>query len=156
MSKKSQYQIGLTLVELIVVIVLLGIISAYTTIRFMQPSLAEYFTAVEQLKRDILLTQSLSMGLNAQYRIIFSGNYYYITDPAGTRYNHSVFGTSNISLASSASITTNLSSNTLIFDGLGRPYSLSGKLSSNGIITVSTTGNSQIVNVTPETGYIYQ
>ncbi len=155
MELNSKKYTGFSIVEILAVIVLLSILGVFFAPRIITTAAVSTGANYDQLIRDIKLTQSLSMARNERYRIIINNTSYYIENSSGSRYDHGVFGTNNISLGTGVTFSTNLTSNTLIFNGLGRPYSVSGLLSSAAnIIITSPGGVTQTISVAPETGFI--
>jgi MSHA pilin protein MshC len=112
---------GFTLIELIMVLVILGVLSAYVAARW-SPGDSAVHTEAAQLARDLRHAQALAMSLGTPLDFVASGGGYSVTnsgsviqDPArGSPFQHNLANGVNLG----GSCTTG---DTLRFDTLGRP-----------------------------------
>jgi MSHA pilin protein MshC len=129
---------GFTLIEFITVLIITVIIAR--SVQMILPTSSNYYlsTATEQLKRDIRYTQILALSLNTSYTITILAGSYSIspTPPAGA-----------VSVTMPTGVT--LTPATLTYSLMGDP-----SLSSNLVITISVTGASNTLTISPETGYV--
>ncbi len=150
---------GFTVVELVLVIIVLGILAAFLiTPKIYSTDRMTLDAEVKRLLADVRYTQALSMYRNARYRLNLSGSTSYsILTSSGGAFNYFAAGGTAVALRSGTTLTTN-GGNYLIFDGRGIPYtssSASGNgsaTSSNYVITISNSGGSEAVSISPETG----
>jgi len=155
---------GFTLAEMIVVLIVLGIISAIAIPRFSQ-NVVQLSAQADQVARDVRYAQTLSMtrggalGSQGCYCIFFTATGYqfrsnansYAT-PCTSAVVHPATGSSAaIVLAGTAVSTANLTGNYLEFDTKGQPTSLT-VATTNGTITLTGTGGPRTVVVSPVTG----
>ncbi len=129
---------GFTLFEIIAVMLVVSIIAAFATSRFPTTATFGVTTVVDQLKRDIRYTQILAMSLGTDYTItVVAGGYSIVpTPPDGA-----------VSVTAPTGVT--LTPASITFNSMGDP-----SLVSSVSITVSGSGNSQILTINPETGYV--
>lgn len=155
---RSRHVTGITLFELILVIAIAGLLLVVSMPEF--PGFAvELRTQAEQLAGDIRYTQSISMHRGARFRINFFSTYYTITDLAGTA---SIPNPSNNAAQKNMesgiilSLNASIPNSFLVFDGRGAPYVDTGStgLSSTGTITLAHDTETQLVQVSPETGAV--
>jgi len=144
---------GFTMLELIAVLSVAAIVSAF--IFFRTPALSPYSldAQAETLARDIRLTQTLAVTYNTWYRIQFSANSYQIlVGTAGTTgFIYPGTASSTISLPSGMSLSSTQS--TIRFNNMGQPYDGSGNvLASQVTVTLTADGLSALVTVQPQTG----
>jgi MSHA pilin protein MshC len=153
MEKKS----GFTLIELIVVIVIMTIISAYAVARW--PGVNINLNAqAQQLANQIRYTQSQAFANNIQYRINLTSTSYSITDINGNAVIDPVTGANTTSMSSGITASfANLPNNLIAFDANGIPYTNSTAttvLASVAVITLSQGGVSRTVSISPQTGRV--
>jgi len=159
---------GFTLGELLIVIVLVGIISAIAVPRMSNDPLV-VATQAEQLAADIRYAQSLAMtqaataSAQARYRINFvSASTYTFTRADGTAVPHPSTGsTAATSLSSGVTMTlppTGLANSLVGFDGRGIPYTdaavSAAALGATATITLTKNAYVRTVTVAPQTGLV--
>ena len=161
---RTPAQRGFTLRELLVVMVLVGIISAIALARMgNDPVLAS--TQADQLAGDIRYVQALAMTQGQRYRLNLSATGYTLTlaDAGGTLVRHPVSGsTAQTNWNSGVTISlppTNLPNNLIAFDGRGIPYidnvaTIALAAASTATITLSKGGANQSITITPLTGRV--
>lgn len=143
---------GFTLVELVIVLVLAAILAAAVLPRFTQ-GIVEISSQAEQVAADIRYAQTLSMTHGQRYCIAFTATGYQLrTTSCTVPVNHPATGSSAAIVLSGATVaTSNLTGNALEFDTKGRPQTLT-VATSNGTITLTASGQTRSVIVSPETG----
>ena len=149
---------GFTIIELVVVILIVGIVAAYVTVRTPQTASFDMSDSFEALKYDLRLTQILSMSLNERYRFVIdtANDSYEIQDASGTPfYNPAAEATSTV-LPGNIQLTGNHT--TLIFDGRGLPRNSSGSnsaISTPATYTLTLGSDVRTVSVEPQTGLVH-
>ena len=149
--------IGFTLIELVIVIVVLGIIAITVAIKFPSSSSSIQFGATtDQVVSDIRYTQSLSMNLNERYRINFASNSYSIEDAKNNLIKHPAANSTTITLATGTSFSKPPTPNCIAFDGRGEPCDCSAgtALTITEIIQLANSSTTRDITVTPTTGYV--
>ena len=164
MAQAESVNRGITLVELVVVLLLVAILAFAVSPRFSENTL-ELSSQAEQVATDIRYAQTLSitrgaaLGSQGRYCIFFTATGYqyrnngnsYAT-PCTVAVAHPATGSSTaIVLAGTAVSTANLTGNYLEFDTKGQPTSLAAPLS-DATITLTATGGPRTVVVSPVTG----
>lgn len=141
---KIRKNLGITLLELLVVIVILGILIAISYMAF--PGTSINLTAqAEQLTNSIRYAQNLSMTKNKRYKIATneSTSSYSIKDSS----ENEVY---NIALGSGVTITPTIN---IIFNNKGAPYSDNvTPLASTAIIYLNSGEAANQISITPLTG----
>jgi prepilin-type N-terminal cleavage/methylation domain-containing protein len=155
-------QRGFTLQEMLIVIVLVGIISAIALPRMgNDPVLLS--TQVDQLAGDIRYVQALAMTQAQRYRINLTATGYTFTlaDAGGTAVIHPLTGSAApINWNSGTAIAlppTNLPNNLVAFDGRGVPYTdnlATTALAATATIVLSRGPANQQITISPETGKV--
>lgn len=160
-SYKINRQRGFTLIELVMVIVILGILSAVVYERW--PTGMEEAAAAKELKRAIRYAQHKAM--TRQFNT--PGEAWGLTvntDSSYTVHNKRIIG--GPELAETTYVTRCLNSENLppcaiplaggpvYFNGLGEPLDAAGNPIAGTTFTVGAGPNALIVTVSPETGYV--
>jgi len=144
---------GFTWVELIVVIVILGIMSAFVAIRFMGSDTV-LAAQTEVLKAHLRYAQSRSMNSNTVWYIQFSGNSYSLYKKGDAVAKLIPGGDSpTLNLPSGMSITSGIVS----FDDWGKPYTDADAQVEQAIdrtLTVTDSSGLRIITITKNTGFI--
>ena len=147
---------GFTTIELVAVIVLVGILAFSFSPRFTERTI-ELNGQVEQLAGDIRFAQSLSMTHGARYCIFFNAaqsQYQFRNSSCATAVAHPATGsTAYITLSNTSMALSNISGSYIEFDTKGKPYTFTAP-SSNATITLSSSGGTRSVSVSPETGRV--
>jgi Tfp pilus assembly protein FimT len=158
--------VGFTLTELVVIIVLVGIVALLAVPRLANLVGVKASATARKLQSDVVYTQSLSMTTNTRHRLVFlSSTSYEVRDAAGALATNPD-GQGGFSVAMGSGITLSWSLNGITvanrgveFDTLGRPYFYSGSTPSvsnlaAGTITVSGGDTTQTVTVQAQTGMV--
>jgi MSHA pilin protein MshC len=142
---------GFTLIELIMVLVILGVLSAYVAARW-SPGDAAVHTEAAQLARDLRHAQALAMHtgtpldfepLGSGYRVTGGGTV--IQDPArGEPFLHDLAN----------GVTRGGSCGTVRFDTLGRPLTGGSLMASPCTHVLSGPSVTSTVTLTPVTGFV--
>ena len=146
---------GFTLTEMIIVIIIIGILSAAVFIRWSK-STTDLDAQKALLVNDLRYTQNLSMSRNERYRfVIISSIKYDIQDSNGN--SQEIPSTANGNLISGITLSSPI--NIIIFDGRGTPYNGSttpeSLITSEVIITLqNSAGQTRTIHITPLTGKV--
>jgi MSHA pilin protein MshC len=153
MEKKS----GFTLIELIIVIVIMIVLSAYAVARWPGNHI-NLNAQAQQLANQLRYTQSLAFSQSQRYRLNLTSTSYSITTTGGTAVTDPVTGSNSTNLPSGITMTwTNLPNSLVAFDGKGSPYTNSTAttlLASNATIRFSQGSTTRTVLITPQTGRV--
>ena len=148
---------GFTLIELVVVMLLLGVLTAWVSMRASTTDM-DVITQAEQLAADIRYTQSLSMSRGQRYRVNFTASSYLITDMSGAAQAHPGTGLrAPISLGTTvlSGYNPTLTNNYVAFNSSGVPYiSATAILAGVATLTLTGSGNTNQVSVAPDTGRV--
>ncbi|MFH1603181.1 MAG: prepilin-type N-terminal cleavage/methylation domain-containing protein [Pseudomonadota bacterium] len=160
--------LGFTLVELIVVLIVLGILAAVFVPRSNSPAII-LSTQAEQFAADLRYVQSLAMTQGwsgvaptaRRYRVNFTATSYNFTDVSGAAVPHPGGTTGPISFTGGVSISPypppNLSNALVAFDGLGTPYTDAGAgtpLATVATISMVSGGSTRTIQIFPATGMV--
>lgn len=139
MLKKS----GFTLIELAIVIVIIAIMGLAISIKW--GTTTNITAQAIQLADDIRYTQNLSMARNQRYKLVTSSSSYVIQNNSS--------GVTEYSVTLGSGITE--TGYTVIFTTEGIPLDASSNpLTSTATITLSTSGQTSAVTITPATGRV--
>lgn len=156
MEKQMKKQNGLSLIELLLVMVLISLIAAIAVPRFVTTPNLDAQT--QQLLSDLRYTQQLAMTHGQRFRVNFTlPNSYGITDLSGTAVPNPSTNTNTITLPAGITISglTNLPNNLIAFDERGIPYDNEGAtaaLTVNATITLQRNGVSRSIVINQQTG----
>ena len=149
---KAQPTRGFTLIELVITIVVMSILILVAVLKMPSVPLFQAHGFSGILLHDLNLTKSLSMSENQKYRIVIGASSYQIQDQNGVAIIHPETNGAAIVYPVGVTITPTM---TLIFDSMGQPYNGAGTaLTTTLSLTVTATGMSQVVSVSPQTGFI--
>lgn len=156
----SRKQLGISLIELSVVLVIVGVITAMATIPFASTG-SSLNSQADRLASDIRYVQFLSMSLNERFRINFASGQYTFTELDGvTPIYHPSTGSSVENLDSGIALTipVNVTNNYIVFDSKGKPYvddqDPGDELVDTATFTLQLGGQSKQIVITPETGKV--
>lgn len=153
MEKKS----GFTLIELIIVIVIMAVVSAYVVARWPGTNI-NLNAQAQQLASAVRYTQSLALSQGQRYRLNLTSSSYSITTTGGTAVADLVTGSNSTSISSGITVAwTNLPNALLAFDGNGSPYTDSTAttlLATNATITLTQNSVTRTLTITPQTGRV--
>lgn len=158
--KKLYNNLGYTIIEVIIVIIILGIISSIVLINWSYSSM-NLDAQTSLMISDIRYTQNLSVSKNERCRFVInrSDKSYEIRNSSNVN-EPMPNGNTKQSLSHDTNFgsLTNIT-NTIIFDGKGVPYTDTttpeSPLSTNATITLQTDeGKTKTVTIIPETGKI--
>ena len=151
-STSTKQQSGLTLIELVTVLILLGILMSSLYLRG-SPSTPSLNAQADQLARTLRHAQSLSLaqGRSLTLDVQSTTNYVVsdggatITDPQGTVQAFTLIN----------GVTFTVNDNDLDFDSLGRPIDATDNLIATAQTwTLSVDGSTASVRVEPLTGFV--
>ena len=147
---------GVTLIELVMVIVLIGIIAAFVMPMLGNITTTEAGSFTDKLRADMRYAQDLAMTQSQRVQVNFTANSYSITiagnpivDPSNGRNYPVTLGTGEYA---GISLSNTFGGSIVIFDSLGGPYDSNGALTANQSVTVAPVGHT--ITVTMQTGAV--
>jgi len=151
--------VGMTLIELTIVIILVAILSIGVYTMWGSTSFTLSGT-VNVLATDIRHAQSLSISTNSRYRVnLTSTTQYQILNASGTAVTLPSNNATIMSLPTGFSMTESPNINYLVFDAKGTPYNAVNPADSGTALTAEVTitvtsdiGSTRQITITPETG----
>ena len=142
---------GFTTIELIVVLLLIGLLSAIIIMRLPPQAAYDLDAQKESLLRDLRLTQVLAMSYNQPYQIVFGPMSYQIQNQNGTPYAHPVSGTIT---TLPSDVTLSSTQGTVRFDNRGIPCNTSNNaLTSPVTLTLTAGEETKTLVIEPDTGF---
>lgn len=145
---------GFTLIELVIVIAIIAIISAFVSFKIPEKRDIEDSDFAKQLVVNLRYTQNLSVTQYALHRVEFSSTGYQIMrcDGAPMKVDNNI--KTDIKKPSSFTLTPNQSE--IVFGNLGQVYASCDLTPNTGNvnITVSQPSRTQTVTIEPATGYV--
>jgi len=136
---------GFTLVELVTVIMILGIISAFALPRFFNLNQYQQRAAYDEVAGALRYAQKLAVGSGCDVQVVFAGNTYALQQPVGvcTAVAFANIAGHPVNAGAIAGVNLNSVPATFTFDPMGRS-------SNAAIITVG----GRTINVIAETGTV--
>ena len=156
---RSFAESGFTFVELVAIVVLVAILAFTAIPRYLNQGAIDVSAKADQLASDIRYTQSLAMTTGQRNRINLAAASYQITTSSGTPLVHPATGSAAAIPLGGVSLSgynPPLTNNYVAFDAKGVPYTdVAGTaLTSNASITLSESGSTRTVTVSPQTGRV--
>jgi len=156
MKYMQKKQLGFTLIELTITIILIGILSVGVFLNWSGSKLNVYAEA-RKIAADISYAQSMAMTSGQRYRFVkISNSSYQIQNNSGTPINFLSGQTITLNKYVTFGSFTNLPNNLINFDGNGVPYTDTASpgtaLASTAVINLSTSGQTTTVSIAPITG----
>lgn len=156
---RHQNRSGFTLVEIIIVILILGIMSAFVAVKFSTISSANLNSSVDVVKSQIRFAQSRAMNTNKIWGInISSTTQYSLFQNGSTADIVTLPGqeTSTVTLPAGVAFAS-ASVGIISFDTWGKPYTdAAGTAAQSGSRTISLTlgSDTKSISITQNTGFI--
>ena len=153
---------GFTLVELVSVIVVLGIISAFIAPRFFQRDAFEEMGFAAQAISAIHYAQKLALASGCDMRVAISASGLRVdrfgsadcrANPAAALIGMRRFGGGSLALSLPASVS--VSNASFYFDKIGRPHAVAGSFGTLLTTPLDIAVGSRSLRVEPETGYTH-
>ncbi len=146
---------GFTLIEVIVVLLIIGILSAFVLMRNSGQSIGsvENIIQIEKLKSHLRYSQMRALNSNLNWGIQFLDSTYKLYMYDTSQHDYRFPGEDAVALPKPDSISY---TGYISFDSWGVPYSISHKSEANPQANriISTTGNIGDIFIEPYTGYI--
>lgn len=153
---RSKTQSGLSLIEMMIVIVAIGILSF--AIFHTPDKRTQLDTEARKLASDLRYAQFLAMTQNSKFRITFSGHEYTLSDANNNLYTWPLIGSSTVTIDPYFEFLWDnlvLPNGYIIFDGQGIPYvGPTTKLSTTAVFTLKDGDLTKTVSIVPETGKV--
>jgi type II secretory pathway pseudopilin PulG len=146
------------MIELIMVIVLLGILSATVYVKW--PTGMEEVAAAKEFKRAVRYAQHKAMTrefttAGAAWGIVVSGDQYTVQKADSSEQAETEFVTRCLNSESKSPCDITLTGGPLYFNGLGEPLDASGDpITGEMIFTIGASTHQKTVKVSPATGYV--
>jgi len=149
-ARTATSQAGFTLLELVVILVLMGSLSAAIFLHW-TPGSASLNAQAGQLARTLRHAQALALGQSRRLTFEVQSTTAYAISDAGTVITDPQGLSQTYSLVNGATLT----GSDLYFDSLGRPVDSSGNLiASAQNWTLSAGGSTATISVTPLSGFV--
>ena len=142
-------QAGFTLIELIVVIAVLGVVSAVVMMRGASPAAMTVPSQAQTLASDIRHVQAVSTSLGRRMRITFTSGGYVVSCSDGLSPCPPAF---SVTLQKGVTLST-IGVTPLDFDSLGRPLTSAG-VSTAASYTLAFGADAKTVSVAALTGFV--
>jgi prepilin-type N-terminal cleavage/methylation domain-containing protein len=151
-------KLGFTLIELIIVIVVMVVLSAYAVARWPGNHI-NLNAQAQQLANQLRYTQSLAFSQNQRYRLNLTSTSYNITTTGSTAVADPVTGSNATNLPSGITMTwsAELPNALVAFDSKGSPYTDSSAttlLANDATIRLTQGSTTRTVLITPQTGRV--
>jgi prepilin-type N-terminal cleavage/methylation domain-containing protein len=143
---------GFTYIELISVIVILGILVMAVSPKYVFSTSTTAASFKHLLMEDLRLTRVLAVSENSDYQLVIDSSGYEIQDGSGTTFNHPDSDNNKINFPNGVSISP--SSLTIVFNRLGQPLDGGSVTSNDTTLTLTVGGQTQVITITGQTGYI--
>ncbi len=141
---------GVTLIELVSVMLIAAIIAAIAIPRMLSDKSFDVLRASNSLLADIRLTQLLALSMNESYNIVITSSGQQIFSTSSGAYQHPVSGLSATTVPSGTSISPQT---TVVFSALGVPSVGGVPISSDLTFTVANSSESKIITLYAQTGF---
>lgn len=155
--EKIKNRNGFTLVEVIIVFVMMGIVSAFLASSYFNVTASSLTSEVDVVKSHLRYAQARSMNTNTVWGINISSTTQYSLFTNGNTSNMMLLpgqDTNTLTLPSGVAFA---GTGIVSFDSWGKPYTDAGAASaqsSTRTFTLSSGSSSQSINITPNTGFI--